>query len=647
MIEWISLIARWLHLTSGAWALGALWWLTRRTSPSQQNTIWLSLPWLLLVFVAAGVMVLYCHTAAAMGSTGFSVNASDVVRFALQTQFGNVWSVRLLAATLLSAYLFVARSRPVVPILIVLGVLQASLALAGHGAASDEALLAQVGHGAHVLAASAWFGGLATLLGLIAKLRSADDVDRGGAMLRTFSQFALACMVVVAISGVVIAELQIKTWPALFGTAYGARLLIKIALICGVFAVAAHLRWHALKTIDTRLIDTTQRRAVLMWLSVELVFGLAVIGMAASLAGTPPAQHEQILWPFSFRIAEQVTWLKPDVQAQVGWGLAVVAVALTWTAWSWRHFGLHLRDAMVGLAGIALGLWIAIPALTVPAFPDTYRRSSVPYQTISVANGQRLFVQHCVNCHGVDATGTGPLAKSLPKPPADLTAPHTGDHTAGDLFWWLTHGIAPGGMPAFPHLSEEERWDLVNFIHTLATGYQARAIRERVAPMRPWLGAPDFNYVANDGSSGSLKDFRERGSVLLVLFGEDSGARLEQLNKLNSTLAQHRVQIIAAPQPLIATPKAKFAFPIVAEGGEDIARSYQLLRRTIENPRAGERDTLPTHMEFLIDRFGYLRGRWLPEDVEPGWRDDRNLITQVEQLAREPRIKPPPDEHLH
>ena len=45
--------------------------------------------------------------------------------------------------------------------------------------------------------------------------------------------------------------------------------------------------------------------------------------------------------------------------------------------------------------------------------------------------------------------GDGPGARGLAKPPADLTARHTADHTAGDLYWWLTHGIATGPMPAF------------------------------------------------------------------------------------------------------------------------------------------------------------------------------------------------------
>jgi putative copper resistance protein D len=54
--------------------------------------------------------------------------------------------------------------------------------------------------------------------------------------------------------------------------------------------------------------------------------------------------------------------------------------------------------------------------------------------------------------------------------PADLTSLHTADHTPGDLFWWVTHGLGLA-MPAFgDHLSVAERWDLVNFVRTFTHG---------------------------------------------------------------------------------------------------------------------------------------------------------------------------------
>jgi mono/diheme cytochrome c family protein len=37
-----------------------------------------------------------------------------------------------------------------------------------------------------------------------------------------------------------------------------------------------------------------------------------------------------------------------------------------------------------------------------------------------VADGHRYFVRYCASCHGTDALGDGPVAKSLATPPANL-----------------------------------------------------------------------------------------------------------------------------------------------------------------------------------------------------------------------------------
>jgi mono/diheme cytochrome c family protein len=37
-----------------------------------------------------------------------------------------------------------------------------------------------------------------------------------------------------------------------------------------------------------------------------------------------------------------------------------------------------------------------------------------------VIEGQQLFRRYCASCHGVDASGDGPVAKSLKTPPANL-----------------------------------------------------------------------------------------------------------------------------------------------------------------------------------------------------------------------------------
>ena len=43
-------------------------------------------------------------------------------------------------------------------------------------------------------------------------------------------------------------------------------------------------------------------------------------------------------------------------------------------------------------------------------------------------------------------------------------------------------------------------------------------------------------------------------------------------------------------------------------------------------------------MEFLIDRYGYLRARWIPSIDEKGW-NDVNLLNQQTTLLNREKLK--------
>lgn len=50
--------------------------------------------------------------------------------------------------------------------------------------------------------------------------------------------------------------------------------------------------------------------------------------------------------------------------------------------------------------------------------------ASMPIQKQSagqITRGKKLFASYCASCHGVDATGNGPVASSLKALPSDLT----------------------------------------------------------------------------------------------------------------------------------------------------------------------------------------------------------------------------------
>jgi mono/diheme cytochrome c family protein len=86
----------------------------------------------------------------------------------------------------------------------------------------------------------------------------------------------------------------------------------------------------------------------------------------------------------------------------------------------------------------------------------------------SIQNGQFLYGQHCLSCHGVNADGKGERASSISVAPANLTdRAAIGRESDGLVFWKISEGHEP--MPAYKYrLSESDRWDLVNYLRTLS-----------------------------------------------------------------------------------------------------------------------------------------------------------------------------------
>jgi mono/diheme cytochrome c family protein len=94
----------------------------------------------------------------------------------------------------------------------------------------------------------------------------------------------------------------------------------------------------------------------------------------------------------------------------------------------------------------------------------------VAYDEISVTAGAELFSQTCVVCHGPEGKGDGPGAAGLDPKPAELTADHVQANSDGALFYTISEGRPDTAMVSWAATySEEQRWNLVNFIRSLAT----------------------------------------------------------------------------------------------------------------------------------------------------------------------------------
>jgi mono/diheme cytochrome c family protein len=118
---------------------------------------------------------------------------------------------------------------------------------------------------------------------------------------------------------------------------------------------------------------------------------------------------------------------------------------------------------------------LPLPARSVPVEGAAYipglgaPENPVEADADSLARGEQLFGVHCALCHGASGEGNGVIAIYLEnKKPADLTGGVVQEKSDGALFLTISSGV-PGSMPALnENLTVRERWDVVNYIRTLA-----------------------------------------------------------------------------------------------------------------------------------------------------------------------------------
>ena len=91
----------------------------------------------------------------------------------------------------------------------------------------------------------------------------------------------------------------------------------------------------------------------------------------------------------------------------------------------------------------------------------------------SISKGKELYLErtkgNCIFCHGEDGTGNEANLPRLRRKPADLSnKERMSAMTDGELFWKISKGIK-GIMPdGEKRMTEEERWNVVNYVRTLA-----------------------------------------------------------------------------------------------------------------------------------------------------------------------------------
>ncbi|HEY6768516.1 MAG TPA: PQQ-dependent sugar dehydrogenase [Candidatus Sulfotelmatobacter sp.] len=131
--------------------------------------------------------------------------------------------------------------------------------------------------------------------------------------------------------------------------------------------------------------------------------------------------------------------------------------------------------------------------------PDSAKQMKNPYEgrQDGAQKGQRLYARNCLSCHGKTGSGTGNVPSLVD---GKLEA-----ITSGEIFWFITKGSVPNGMPSWKFLPEQQRWQIVTFVKSLGqshTGPQpgsapeapAEAVASTIKSPPPHAPFTDFRY---------------------------------------------------------------------------------------------------------------------------------------------------------
>jgi copper transport protein len=259
----------------------------------------------------SGAAALVLQGAVGQGSAFWDALKPDVVDEVLGTRFGTAWGLGAVAWAVVLGALAIQRPLPrlqpasvgatglalpsprVAALALPLLALAFLPAMGGHASVQSPVALLLGANVLHVLAMSAWLGGIAMLaLALRAATARLDPADRGRLLAATVSRFSSVAGIAIAVllaTGVVQGIVEVRTFAHLLDTAFGRAVLIKIAVALAIVALGAFNRQRLLPAL--RSATTPGRAGVLLrrTLRAELLLGLTALGATGALSTYAPS----------------------------------------------------------------------------------------------------------------------------------------------------------------------------------------------------------------------------------------------------------------------------------------------------------------------------------------------------------------------
>ncbi|RKR91187.1 putative copper resistance protein D [Micromonospora pisi] len=225
-------------------------------------------------FSAAAMLVLTVSDL--LGQPIGQVRSATVLSFATSISQGRALALQAGLALLLAVLSRAGVSRTLAATMAVLALVAVlPPAFTGHAAGAGNHQLAVTSLALHVLAATVWLGGLVGLLSVRSGRLLADAAAR-------YSRLALACFVLVAVSGLTNAWVRLGEWNQLWHSSYGSLLLGKIAALLLLGGLGALHRARTLPALRAGTAGAFVRLA-----AGEVVVFAATFGLAVALSRSP------------------------------------------------------------------------------------------------------------------------------------------------------------------------------------------------------------------------------------------------------------------------------------------------------------------------------------------------------------------------
>ena len=159
----------------------------------------------------------------------------------------------------------------------------------------------------------------------------------------------------------------------------------------------------------------------------------------------------------------------------------------------------------------------------------------------SIANGEALYAAQCSLCHGMTGAGDGPVASGLNPAPANFVDPEVSSVLSPFKVYNTTvYGIAGTGMPSFPQLTDEEKWDVAFYVMSL--GWSAEDV--------------SHGEAAASDVPGDLKDYKTLATLSNSELGQKISEHVKNPEDGKPALAYLRKGTASAEAPAGESPLA-------------------------------------------------------------------------------------------